>query len=186
MLSLTSVRNVRSCYVLFDHHVAERIASPRSHPEDSRSAPECRPGRRRVERDNQTLQDRLVKELRLRGIDTIDAANDYAQEFITDFNARFGKAPRNPKDMHRALAAHKDLDSAMCRKEIRTLSQSLTLRYEKVIFILDPTERATALAGQKVIVCDYPDSRLEIMHESFTLTYRTFDTLRSVQPVACG
>ena len=127
-----------------------------------------------------------MKELRLRGIDTIDAANDYAQEFITDFNARFGKAPRNPKDMHRALAAHKDLDSAMCRKEIRTLSQSLTLRYEKVIFILDPTERATALAGQKVIVCDYPDSRLEIMHESFTLTYRTFDTLRSVQPVACG
>lgn len=134
----------------------------------------------RVERANQTLQDRLVKELRLRGIDTIDAANDYAQEFITDFNARFGKPPRNPKDMHRALAAHENLDSAMCRKEIRTLSQSLTLRYDKVIFILDPTERATALAGQKVIVCDYPDGRLEIMHESFTLTYRTFDTLRFV------
>jgi len=36
------------------------------------------------------------------------------------------------------------------------------------------------LAGQKVIVCDYPDGRLEIMHESFALPYRTFDTLRSV------
>ncbi len=134
----------------------------------------------RVERANQTLQDRLVKELRLRSIDTIDAANDCAKEFIIDFNARFGKPPRNPKDMHRPLAAHENLDSAMCRKEVRTLSQSLTLRYDKVIFILDPTERATALAGQKVIVCDCPDGLLENMHESFTLPYGRFDTLRSV------
>jgi hypothetical protein len=68
----------------------------------------------------------------------------------------------------------------MCRKEVRTLSQSLTLRYDKVLFILDPTEQAKALAGKKVVVCDYPDGRLEIMHESFILPYRTFDTLRSI------
>jgi len=123
----------------------------------------------RVERANQTLQDRLVKELRLRGIDTIEAANLYAPAFIADFNARFGKPPRNPKDMHRPLADHESLDGAMCRKEVRTLSQSLTLRYDKVLFILDPTEQAKVLAGKKVVVCDYPDGRLEIMHESFTL-----------------
>jgi hypothetical protein len=133
-----------------------------------------------VERANQTLQDRLVKELRLQGIDTIDAANAYASEFIADFNTRFGKPPRNPKDMHRPLANHENLDGAMCRKEVRTLSQSLTLRYDKVLFILEPTEISRPLAGQKVIVCDYPDGRLEIMHESFALPYRTFDTLRSV------
>jgi hypothetical protein len=134
----------------------------------------------RVERANQTLQDRLVKELRLRGIDTIAAANAYAPEFIEDFNGRFGKPPRNPKDMHRPLADHENLDGAMCRKEVRTLSQALTLRYDKVLFILDPTEISRPLAGQKVIVCDYPDGRLEIMHESFALPYRTFDKLRSV------
>jgi len=134
----------------------------------------------RVERANQTLQDRLVKELRLRGIDTIAAANAYAPEFMADFNRRFGKAPRNPKDMHRPFAAHENLDGAMCRKEIRKLSQSLTLRYDKVMFILDPTDLATALAGQKLIVCDYPDGRLEITHEGTSLPYRTFDTLRSV------
>ncbi len=71
----------------------------------------------RVERANQTLQDRLVKELRLRGIDTIEAANAYAPEFMADFNTRFGKPPRNPKDMHRPLADHENLDGAMCRKE---------------------------------------------------------------------
>ncbi|MCA1371606.1 ISNCY family transposase [Bradyrhizobium sp. BRP14] len=134
----------------------------------------------RAERANQTLQDRLVKELRLRGIDTIAAANAYAPEFMPDFNRRFGKAPRNPKDMHRPFAAHENLDGAMCRKEIRKLSQSLTLRYDKVMFILDPTERATALAGTKVVVCDYPDGRLEITDGEASLPYRTFDTLRSV------
>ncbi|WP_322886038.1 ISNCY family transposase (plasmid) [Sinorhizobium medicae] len=133
-----------------------------------------------VERANQTLQDRLVKELRLRGIDTIAAANAYAPEFMADFNRRFGKAPRNPKDMHRPFAAHENLDGAMCRKEIRKLSNSLTLRYDKVMFILDPTDRAAALAGKKVVVCDYPDGRLEITDGEATLPYRTFDTLRSV------
>jgi len=56
----------------------------------------------------------------------------------------------------------------------------LTLRYDKVLFILEPTEISTSLAGKKVIVCDYPDGRLEIMHESYALPYRAFDTLRSV------
>lgn len=134
----------------------------------------------RVERANQTLQDRLVKELRLRGIDTITAANAYAPEFMADFNRRFGKAPRNPKDMHRPFAAHENLDGAMCRKEIRKLSQALTLSYDKVLFLLDPTDLAKALAGTKLIVCDYPDGRLEIIHEGTSLPYRTFDTLRSV------
>jgi len=81
----------------------------------------------RVERANRTLQDRLVKELRLRGISTLDDANAFAPEFMADFNRRFGKEPRNPKDMHRLLAEHENLDGAMCRKEVRTLSQSLTL-----------------------------------------------------------
>lgn len=134
----------------------------------------------RVERANQTLQDRLVKELRLRDIHTIAAANDYAPAFIADFNTRFGKQPRNPKDMHRPLADCENLDGAMCRKEIRTLSQALTLRYDKILFILEPTEQTKRLAGKKVIVCDYPDGRLEIMHDGVALPYKTFDKLRSV------
>ncbi len=48
------------------------------------------------------------------------------------------------------------------------------------LFILNPSEISRPLAGQKVIVCDYPDGRVEIMHETFTLPYRTFDTLGSV------
>ncbi|CAH2409153.1 hypothetical protein MES5069_760049 [Mesorhizobium escarrei] len=96
-----------------------------------------------------------MKELRLRDISTIEAANAYAAEFMADFNARFGKEPRNPKDMHRPLADHENLDGALCRKEIRTLTQALTLRYDKVMFILHPTDTAKKLARKKVVVCDY-------------------------------
>lgn len=82
------------------------------------------------------------------------------------------------------MAVHESLDSAMCHKEFRTLSQALTLRYDKVLFILDPTEAAKRIAGKKVIVCDYPDGRLEIMHQAAALPYRTFDKLRSVHRTA--
>jgi hypothetical protein len=121
-----------------------------------------------------------VKEMRLRAISTVEAANAYAVEFAASFNLRFGKEPRNPKKMHRPLAARENLDAAMCRKEVRTLSQALTLQYDKVLFILDPTELAKSLAGKKVIVCDFPDGRLEIMESSTSLPYRLFDKLRSV------
>ena len=69
----------------------------------------------RVERANRTLQDRLVKEMRLRGIDGMEAGNAYLGEFMADFNRRFAVAPRNPQDAHREVlhdAAELDLISA--------------------------------------------------------------------------
>jgi hypothetical protein len=63
----------------------------------------------RVERANLTLQDRLVKELRLRGISPCEAANAWAPCFIADFNRRFGKPPRSDHNAHRPLHADGDL-----------------------------------------------------------------------------
>jgi hypothetical protein len=82
--------------------------------------------------------------------------------------------------MHRPLAGHENLDAAMRRKEVRTLSQALTLQYDKVLFILGPTDFAKSLAGKKVIVCDFPDGRLEIIEGSISLPCRLFDKLRWV------
>jgi hypothetical protein len=52
---------------------------------------------------NQTLQDRLVKDMRLKGINTLDEANAYLPEFITDFNQRFEKKAKNKEDAHRQV-----------------------------------------------------------------------------------
>src|SRR5664279_6380405 len=59
----------------------------------------------RVERAFATLQDRLVKELRLAGISTIAAANAWLPGFIADYNDRFGREPVNAKNLHRPLTA---------------------------------------------------------------------------------
>jgi hypothetical protein len=135
----------------------------------------------RVERANKTLQDRLVKELRLESIDNIADANAFMPQFMADYNRRFAKEPRNPKDMHRPFTEHESLDGAMCHKEQRTLSNTLTLRYDKVLFILEPSDIAVGLARKRVTICDYPDGRLEIQSdEGVTLPYRTFDKLRSI------
>jgi hypothetical protein len=66
--------------------------------------------KRRVERANGTLQDRLVKEMRLCGIDTTAAGNAFLPAFIDGYNARFAKAPLEDRDVHRPLAGHDDLD----------------------------------------------------------------------------
>ena len=142
------------------------------------------PAKGRVERANKTLQDRLVKELRLAGAATLAEGNAFLPAFIADYNARFAKAPANKKEMHRPLRAGDDLDDAFTWKEERTLSQALTLQYDKVMFILEPSEQAKAAIGKRVTVVDYPDGRLVIRYRGVELAYRTFDKLRQVSQAA--
>ena len=104
--------------------------------------------------------------------------------FIADYNARFAKAPANSKDLHRPLRAGDDLDDAFAWKEERTLSQALTLQYDRVMFILEPSEHAKAAIGKRVTVVDYPDGRLTIRYRGVELAYRTFDKVRQVTQAA--
>lgn len=71
----------------------------------------------RVERAHLTLQDRLVKELRLAGVATVEAANRFLPGFVADYNKRFAKPPRCPEDAHRRLAPYESLDEALAWRE---------------------------------------------------------------------
>src|SRR3954469_11915490 len=140
----------------------------------------------RVERAHETLQDRLVKELRLAGIDTVEAANAFLPAFVADYNARFAKEPRLAEDLHRPPAVQDDLDEALTWREERTVTGSLTLHYNKVLFLLEPSEVARSLARKRVTVHAFPDGRLAIRHKGRDLPYRTFDKLRKVDQAAVG
>ena len=123
----------------------------------------------------------MVKELRLAGASSLAEGNVLLPAFIADYNARFAKSPENAKDLHRPLHAGDDLEDAFAWKEERTLSQALTLQYDKVIFVLEPSEQAKAAIGKRVTVFDYPDGRLSIRYKGVELAYyRTFDKLRQV------
>ena len=79
------------------------------------------------------IQDRLVKEMRLRSIDTVAAGNAFLPIFMADYNTRFAKAPFDERDLHRPLVGDDDLDDAFAWKEDRTVSKNLTLQYDKVL-----------------------------------------------------
>lgn len=142
------------------------------------------PAKGRVERSFGTLQDRLVKEMRLAGISTIAAANAFLPGFIEDYNGRFGKAPLDVVDAHRPLPAGSVLEDVFAWKEERTVTNSLSLQYDKVVFLLENTDATRALARQRVTVIDYPDGRLVIRHKGLDLPYRTFDKVRHVNQAA--
>jgi hypothetical protein len=118
------------------------------------------PAKGRVERANKTLQDRLVEELRLAGAATLAEGNALLPRFIADYNTRFAKPPANAKDLHRPLRPGDDLDDAFAWKEERTLSRALILQYDKLMFILEPSEQAKTAIGKWVTMVDYPDGRL--------------------------
>jgi hypothetical protein len=78
----------------------------------------------RVERVNRTLQDRLVKELRLESISTLEAANAYLSGFVARFNDHFATAPARPENHHRPLArTPADLDAVLAWREQRYVTQ---------------------------------------------------------------
>lgn len=77
-----------------------------------------------VERAHLTLQDRVAKELRLRGISTIDAANAYTPASIASYNARFAKPPKSAFDVHRPLRDDEDLDANRARRSSSKFTQA--------------------------------------------------------------
>jgi transposase len=140
------------------------------------------PAKGRVERANGTLQDRLVKELRLAGISSIEAGNAFLKPFRRDYNARFGKPPMSNHDVHRKLqrAERVRLDDVFCWQESRAVSRSLTLQYDKVIYLITPGPDTDKVGGKHVTVCDYPDGRFKIRFEGRELPYKEFDRLSQI------
>ena len=134
----------------------------------------------RVERANLTLQDRLIKEMRLLGISTMDAANAYVPVFIANFNNRFAKPPRNDFDANRLVREDEDLDLILTIRQPRRVTHSLTLRYGRSLYVLTKTPASRAIIGEYVEVYEYPDGRIEVHSKGHALAYRLYDKLSDV------
>jgi hypothetical protein len=92
----------------------------------------------RVERANGTLQDRLIKEMRLRKIKTIEEANEYLPTFIEEYNQKFGKEPRDVEDAHRSLRESDDVERIFARRSTRKVSKDLSFQYEGTFYQIKP------------------------------------------------
>ena len=128
----------------------------------------------RVERMHQTLQDRLVKEMRLRGISDQATANAYLPEFRRDYNRRFARVPRDPQDAHRPLRVTDDLARILALREIRTLSKNLTLNYQRVVYQIQTGRPSYALRQAKVEVRERWDGTVQIWYRGQPLAYSIY------------
>jgi hypothetical protein len=110
----------------------------------------------RIERSNRTLQDRLVKELRLRGIKTIEEGNKFLPEFLEKYNKKFSKKPMKTTDLHRPLDGQLDLSRTLSRYEERTLTKDLTFQFHNTHYkILEPV--TNCFLGKKIEVRENKD-----------------------------
>jgi len=128
----------------------------------------------RVERVNQTLQDRLVKEMRLRGIASMTDGNAYLPEFMADLNQRFAVDPRSSVNAHRPLTTQDDLARILTWQETRTLSKNLTLQFEKVVYQIQTDRPSYALRKAQVIVCVNAQEEITILYNGKVLLYTIY------------
>jgi transposase len=128
----------------------------------------------RIERANQTLQDRLVKELRLRGIANPQAGNAYLPEFREDFNRRFAVQPRSNHNAHRPLLKSENLDLILTHQETRTLSKNLTVQAHQVIYQIQSDRPGYALRHAQVTVCENPHGEVTLLYKDQPIAYTIY------------
>lgn len=125
----------------------------------------------RVERANKTLQDRLIKEMRLRNICSIEDANRFLPEFIESFNKKFSKEPRGQIDAHRPLDSGYDLERILSRCETRTLSKDLSISFNNRTYqILEPS-MINRLKNKKVEIRQKGDGTFRVFLGDRELNY---------------
>jgi hypothetical protein len=128
----------------------------------------------RVERVNQTLQDRLVKEMRLLDISSIEQGNAFVGEFIQDFNRRFAVLPRSSLDAHRPLCPTDDLDRILTWQETRTLSKNLTFQYKKIVYQVISARPGYAMRKAQVTVCENDQGQISVLYKGHPLSFSIF------------
>lgn len=127
----------------------------------------------RVERANSTLQDRLIKEMRLAGISDIESANAWLPTFVERHNQRFATAPQNPIDSHRpVLHTPEEISLILSHHHTRTLSKNLAFQFCNREYQIQHTGKGYRLRGAKVTVCEPATGDVTVLHGGRSLAYR--------------
>jgi transposase-like protein len=121
----------------------------------------------RIERLFGTLQDRLVKEMRLRGIGTIQEANRFLEEYLPLYNSRFAVCPKEKDTLHRPVGRGVNLDEILCIKTKRTLRNDFTVAHNRKLYQVEDKVNTS-----KVMVQDRMDGSIHITDKNRALRFR--------------
>ncbi len=134
----------------------------------------------RVERDFQTLQDRLINELRLHNITSISEANHYLkEEFIPKWNKRFARQPEDKTLAYRAIPKDINLNDILCIKEKRTVYPDNTISYNGMKYQILPDLYRASYAKAEVDIFEHLNGKVSIVYKERKLRYRKVITLKN-------
>lgn len=125
----------------------------------------------RVERLFRTLQDRLIKEMRLRGLRTMQEGNQFLQQYLPVYNHRFSVPPREKQDLHRSLAKGFNLDAILCIKTERVLRNDFTVAHNKKLYQVEDRIRAS-----KIFVHESINGSLKMTYRDRSLRFKEITT----------
>jgi transposase len=139
----------------------------------------------RVERANRTLQDRLVKELRLADISSMETGNAFLPGFTERYNAQFAKAPAKPNNLHRALNIEPDrLSEVFCLRDQRHVTKDLMLKYDRKRIKLEINDLTRGLVGKYIDIYEYGCGRIQVRANGVVLPHTILNPERRITHAA--
>ena len=124
----------------------------------------------RIERAFRTHQDRLVKEMRLEGVSTMEEANEFLDFYLPIHNQKFCVKPLADKDLHRRLPAGVKYRDIFCLKEKRTITNGYTIKWKNRLLLID--NPSSIMRRRRVEVREHFDGVIEILFKTRRLKYR--------------
>ena len=141
----------------------------------------------RVERANQTLQDRLVKEMRLAGINNMDEANAWLPGYIEQYNRRFAVEPKDASDAHLDdEGTPETLLRTLSVQVTKTLSKNLSCQHQNQLLQVATTGTGLGLRGARVTIHEHFDGNQELLWKNRKLTYGVMSKPQRQSAVADG
>ena len=129
----------------------------------------------RVEKANQTLQDRLVKELRLEKIDTIEAANEFLKTYKEKLSNKFAVNARSLENAHRkVLHTKEELDLIFAAHDTRKISKNLEIQYNNTIYQIQTERLSLTMRGAQITVCEEFNGSVTLLYKGKEMKYKTY------------
>jgi hypothetical protein len=135
----------------------------------------------RVERKNGVMQDRLVKEMRLQGINTIQEANVFLPKFIDELNQRFGVEAANPKSAHRPMREQEDLEKLFAKRHQRKLSKNLMFQHNNATYLIE-AKTPNRLKHTTIEVLSKNGAVIDVLHKGEKLKYKKWNEIEYERP----
>ncbi len=121
----------------------------------------------RIERLFKTLQDRLIKEMRLKGIKSVKEANKFLKTYLPKYNKKFSLKAYKTEDLHMPVPEGIDLDAILCIKTARTVRNDNTISYQKELYQIEEV-----MAGKIVTVTERIDGTMRMYYQGRNLKFR--------------